>query len=170
MQSGIRIVQELATNWASIYSSHGLISLSTSSGFRSSRYDPEGEHLVINADCENDILGQSLLAALNKSRVLHPNENNEFYDLVNTERNYERFVANLLNKFGDMPRRKAFAKMLHCSVSVRSGKIFIKPSKKERGEAWSGSGYKESDAVSVSFTSSTSEIGAAIKAVLAKCK
>jgi hypothetical protein len=163
-------VQELATNWASIYSNHGLISLSTSSGYRSSRHDPEGEHIVVALECENDILGQSLLRVLEKSRLLHPEEAPGFYDLANTESNYENFVSSLLHKFGDMSRRKAFTKMLHCSVSVRSGEIIIKPSKKERGEAWSGSGFNESDDVHLPHKSSAAEIGVAIKSVLEKCK
>lgn len=163
-------MQDLPTGWASIYSNYGLISLSTSSGYRSSIHDPEGEHIVVGVDIDDDILGRSLLSVLKKSRVLHPNEHSEFYALARIEEDYEAFVSNLISKFGQSQRRKVFSRMLYCIVTVRSGEICIQPTKKERGEAWSGSGFKQTDAFWVPLSASTSEIGAGIKSTLSKCK
>ena len=163
-------MQDLPTGWASIYSNHGLVSFSTSSGYRSSIHDPEGEHIVIDAASDDNALGQSLLLALEKSRVLHPNENANFYNLSRIEEDYEAFVSDLITKFGELQRRKVFSKMLHCSVSVRSGEIFIRPTKKERGESWSGSGIKEEDIFRIPLSASPGEIGAGVKMALSKCK
>ena len=65
-------MQDLPTGWASIYSNYGLISLSTSSGYRSSIHDPEGEHIVVGVDIDDDILGRSLLSVLKKSESYIP--------------------------------------------------------------------------------------------------
>ena len=69
-----------------------------------------------------------------------------------------------------MSRRKAFTRMLHCNVIVRSGQMQIKPNRKERGETWSGKGFTEDDAGVLPFDSAPAEIGAAIRAVLDKCE
>jgi CDI immunity protein len=163
-------VQELATNWASIHSSNGYISLSTYSGYRRCQFDPQGKHIVLKEECPNEELGNALLSVLEQSRVLTHDQFNDFFALTTVKDNYDIFVSNLLQKMGNMSRRKAFTKMKSCSVSVRSKVITLKPTRKERGEAWSGKGFTDLDNIDLPYSSKPVEIGKALKEVLAICK
>ena len=163
-------MQVLPTNWASVHSNHGYISVSTSSGYRACALDLNGEHIVLSENCSDEELANALLAALDESRVLSVEEIPEFFNASKVESRYEKWVDNLLKKFGGMSRRKAFAKMKHCNVVVLSNKLKFRPNKKERGEAWSGKGFTELDNVELPYESTPKEIGAALKMVLSKCK
>ncbi len=160
----------LPSNWASIYANHGLISLSTDSGYRMSGLDPQGIEAFLLESCSDEELGQRLMEALARSRVLSPEELGEFFSLENMNKKYEAWVAKLLAALNGMPRRKAFSKMKLCHAVVTSGQLKLIPNRKERGEAWSGRGISETDCVSLPFSSSGAEIGQALRMALSRCK
>ena len=164
------MTEELSTNWAAVHSNHGLISITTGSGYRSSFIDLEGDHVVLDEKCTDEELGEALKNALGKSRVILKEDIPKYYGRKITELQYQKWVEKLLLLFGGMSRRKAFTKMKHSFVYVLSGQLKIVPTRKERGEVWGGNGFLDSDTIELSYTSNFKEIGEALRTILTKCK
>jgi len=147
-----------------------MICISTSSGFRRSGYDPQGLDHFLPESCSDEALGQALLSSLEKSRVLKPEEFASFFDLKLGELAYEAWVSKLLSAL-DMTRQKAFKGMTLCHATVREEVLRLEPTRKERGEAWSGRDIEPEDSVSVAkFTGNPLTVGTAIRQALERCK
>ncbi|WP_345531600.1 contact-dependent growth inhibition system immunity protein [Viridibacterium curvum] len=159
----------LATQWARVRFNHNLICISTASGLRRSAYDPQGLDFFLPASCSDEELGQALLSSLEKSRVIRPEELGSFFDLKVSEEFYEAWVGKLLSALG-MTRQKAFKGMKLCHASVREGILSLSPTRKERGEAWSGRDIEDEDTISLAKSSTPTVVGSCIRQALERCK
>jgi hypothetical protein len=164
------IMTELPSAWTSIYANHGYISVSTSSGYLVCTCDLDGEHIVLNDTCSDLELGNAVLSALGKSRVIDEEEIAEFFDCDKVNEKYEIWVSTLLAKMDGMSRKKAFDKMKHATAVVREESLTLSPNRKERGRAWSGRGFTEADKIVLHPPFFPENIGGSLKGVLALCK
>lgn len=160
----------LASNWCSICSNLEYISVSTSTGYRRSAYDPNGVHVVLESAVTDEILGQTIKEALEASQPLKEEEISEFFSRNNTESNYATFVGRILSGMGGVSRAKAFKNMKLVHVVIRDNKLTLLPTKKEKGEAWSGNGLGGESSIILCPGVSSSELGAAAKSAIKVCK
>jgi CDI immunity protein len=163
-------VPNLASNWCSIHSNLGFISVSTSTGYRRSAYDPNGVHVVHKSSVTDEKLGHAIREALGASKPLKEEDISEFFSTDNAESNYAIFVERILKGMGDISRVKAFKNMKLVHVVIRDNKLALSPTKKERGEAWSGKGLSEESSLVLCPEISSAELGAAAKSVIEACK
>lgn len=155
--------------WAAIYANEEFIFVETCSGLRRTASDPNGEQIFLNAAPEPSELGQAVLAALSKSRVLAPEEIGSFFDVAAIEKRYEDWVSKVMQKYGYAARRDLFKKMKHCQLECSEGTISLRPTFHEKPEAWSGKGIDKGDHVLVPETVSTQEAGEGVLLALSRC-
>jgi len=115
-------------------------------------------------------LGRSIVDALVASRFLSLEEVSSFFDSSTKKKNYEDWVALLLDRYGYKSRTALFKNMKYCYVYKINGVIMIIPSSHDKLEEWGSKGIKSTDDEAVDENSSHFELGAALKRCLEKCK
>ena len=157
--------------WASVYFNHGVYFVCSCSGYRNSIQDPEAFCDFLKEDCTDMQLGDYVLLALNKSRYITPNMPGfkEFFNKESTNLKYEYFVNFLTNYFGNKSRQKIFHKMLLCHIELSVNGIQIRPTRKERGEAWSSDEFIIKNNILIPSNSTSEEVGKFVKAALSNC-
>jgi hypothetical protein len=88
----------------------------------------------------------------------------------NVAENYREWVAGTMKMFSYKRKSQLFDRMKSCSVEVMNGTMTIFPSHHEKGGAWSREGLSEEDNVILSFSSSPSAVGAALRLALERCR
>jgi hypothetical protein len=169
------------TAWADAGLNKGLIYVRTYSGYRSSRADPQGAEHFAKADISDQEIGIAVLDALAHSRFVLPESRKdvwihpeatfdmELYDYALTNLRYDQWVANVMSGYSYKTKRALFKDMKKCSIESKNGQITIRPSHHEKLEAWSGKGISESDYVTISSSSSPSDVGAALRLAFSRC-
>jgi hypothetical protein len=94
--------------YASAYQNQDFIYIETHSGYRGTAVDPDGVQILLPPDASNEDLGKASLAALSKSRIIDISEIATFFDLDKTTKNYNNWVADLMNKYGYKTKRALF--------------------------------------------------------------
>ncbi len=131
--------------------------------------DPDGKMLFTKLDASPGHVGEALVEALSASRVLRPDELDAFFDPNSIAQRYEKWVADLIQRFGYSSRRTLFKRMKRCSVDQSSGVITLRPLRHEKLEGWSGDGIAKSDYVQLGEDSSPVEIGQGVLLALSRC-
>lgn len=161
--------EAIQKKWAAIYANDEFTCVQTCSGLRSTARDANGELIFLSAAPEPSELGQAVLAALSKSRVLAPEEIGSFFDLAAIEKRYEDWVSEAMQKYGYATRRDLFKKMKHCQLECSGGTVSLRPTFHEKLEAWSGKGIDKDAHVLVAETASAHEIGEGSLLALSRC-
>lgn len=136
------------------------------SGYRSSAVDP-GAEIYLESASSRDVLGQSLLEALSRSRTIRPEEIDEFFDREKIHERYENSVAGLVQRYNYRSRRSLFAGLKSCFVVCEDGVISISPSRRDGSEGWSGIDREEN--VVVTEEARPEDIGEATYLALERC-
>jgi len=169
------------TAWADAKMNKNFICLKTFSGYRSSQADPKGVEHFFSPDAADKELGLAVLDTLAHSRFVLPEPRKdvwihpeatfdmELYDYDLTNQRYKKWVDGTLERYGYKTKRALFKDMKKCSIESKDGQITIRPSYHEKLEAWSGKGISESDYVTISSGSSSSDIGAALRLAFSRC-
>jgi hypothetical protein len=156
--------------YASAYQNQDFINIKTFSGYGKKAVDPDGVQILLPPDASNEDLGKATLAALSKSRIIDISEIATFFDLDNTMKNYNNWVADLMNKYGYKTKRALFKNMMQCSIEIRNGVLTIYPSHHEKLEAWGGDGFTDDDNVVLPINSTAEEIGAGLRLAFSRCR
>lgn len=142
-------------------------SIKTYSGHGMLKADPKGAQIILPPDADDNALGDAVLEALSKSRVISLEECGAFFDLNQNKLDYENFVKKMMEQYGYKTKRAMFKKMLNCSISLVGDKITISPSVHEKLEGWSGD--KDLADVVIPANSSAIEVGSALKLCFSRC-
>lgn len=154
---------------SSIYFNGDFYEVVTLSGYRLLTRDETSYVKLLFPECSNTELGKALETALEKSRIIDPDND----DLLNREMvaiRYKRWVADKMDIFNYKTKRALFKKMHLCNIRKINGSITIEPMLHEKIETWSGDGISESDYVVIPDSSSSEEIGAAIRLAFSRCR
>lgn len=154
---------------AIIYNNADFIFIGTCSGRGRVRLDPEGKQLLFAPDSDVKQLGQAVLEALAASRFLSLEETGTFFNLEISKRDYDAWVERLLNQYQYKSKRNLFKKMKHCLINKIDSQIIFSPTKQDKLEAWTGSGFKDSDKIIVPVGASEEALGKALLDCLDKC-
>ncbi len=153
----------------STYNTPNFIYIETTSGRGMVAADPMFPGISLPQDVDVEILGSHVIKELSSSRTLSLEECGVFFDLDKENLNYEKWVQELIGKYGYESRRELFKDMKHCSVMCSKGLITISPSRHEKLEAWGGTGIKDADHVIIPADSTPTEIGAALRLAFSRC-
>src|SRR5579872_1420223 len=94
---------------ASIYQSPKFISIETLSGGLGLNYrEDEPYRIYLDLDATNELLGRTLLTALDKSRYVDKPESREFFDPVRAVRVYKDWENDVVQRSGFKSKRAAF--------------------------------------------------------------
>jgi len=170
------------TSWADAGFNKDFIYVMTHSGYRSSRADPRGVEHHASPEVSDQDLGGMVLDALAHSRFVLPEPRKDvcihpevvfdmdLYDYDLTNQRYEKWVKENLERYGYKTKRALFKDMKKCNIESVGGQIFIRPSCHEKLEAWSGKGISENDHVVIPSSSSSNDVGAALRLAFSRCK
>ncbi|MGN7998531.1 contact-dependent growth inhibition system immunity protein [Sphingomonas sp. 22176] len=154
---------------ASIKNNPEFMLIETYSGFRLGWADPEGQQIYLPPDASADSIGCALIAALSASRIFTVDNRPIITREQHAER-YERWVENLMQRYGYRTRRAAFKSMKSVSADVYHGKLHIRPSRHEKLEAWGQSKSDGFEDVILPYPDGADAIGEAVRIALERCR
>jgi hypothetical protein len=152
---------------AAIYRSARFISVETLSGAPGLVYrEDEPYRIYLHPDATNELLGRTLLTALNKSRFVD-NTEPEFFDPDRADRVYETWEKDVMQRYGFASKRDAFKSTDWCRATASDGKITIEPHRPEWPK-WRRLAPEQT--VVIPATDDAEAIGAAVRLALSRCE
>ena len=156
-------------SWCAAYANEEFICITTYSGYRSSRRDPQGAQHHLRPEASDEELGLAVIDALKHSRFILPKDDPDLYDYRRAGERYKAWIADLMSRYGYETKRALFKNMDYCHVKSSKGFMTIRPSFHERLEGWSGDGISPDDNVVLSSDSVPEEIGAGLRLCFSRC-
>ncbi|HEN3577714.1 TPA: contact-dependent growth inhibition system immunity protein [Yersinia enterocolitica] len=156
--------------WVSCYCNKEFLLIETLSGLGRFGSDPLFPPHLLPPDTDDQTIGEAVLVALSNSRTLSLEESADFFDLEKGKERYAAWIAMLMERYGYKTKRALFKDMKNCSIHCLNDVITISPTRHEKLEAWGGTGRGGSDKVILPVNSPPSEIGAALRLALSRCK
>ena len=157
------------TRWVSSYMNQDLIRITTFSGYRRSAYDPEGYQFVFAPSVDDATLGEAVIKALSKSRMIKEKDFTTFFDYKRIEKYYKDWIAYCQKTYGYKTKKAMFKHMDHCSITSENGEITIEPWHHEKIEAWGETKNGDLDNVIIPADSNAEEVGKALKLAYSRC-
>jgi hypothetical protein len=141
------------------------------SGYRISAVDPQGAQHLLPPDASDESLGTALLDALDRSRFLTLDEARAFFDLKRIEEQRAGWTESLMTHCGYKTKRSLFRNMMNCGIVKVGDSITLEPMIHDKLQAWRGHRPEDDiDDVVIPAASSPSEIGAALRLALSRCR
>ncbi len=152
---------------AEIYRSANFISVETVSGVPGLMYREDDPYRVyLDPDATNELIGRTLLTALDKSRFVD-NTEPEFFDPDRAMRVWANWEKDVMQRYGFKSKRDAYKTMDWCEGQMFDGKIRIEPHR--RGSP--GSGWRSlppEKRVVIPATDDAEAVGAAVRLALSR--
>lgn len=136
--------------------------IETYSGYFGSLRDPKGVQHLLPPQASDEELGNAVLDALSRSRIVKTAEAPELYpDRDEGQRLYQEWIARLMQKYGYTTKRALFKKMKSCSIRRRKGgMISLLPTDHNKLETWE---LLEGAEVTLADGSTPEQVGAALR-------
>ena len=123
---------------------------------------------IFNLDASNDVLGRTILQALEHSRTIDEQERDAIYfPWEKYKQHHEDWLAHLCKALGCKTKRTLLKDMMHCSVWLKNGRITISPTRHVKLEAYDG--LPDDEDVILSLDNTHEEIGAGLRLALSRC-
>jgi CDI immunity protein len=151
-----------------IYMNNKFIAVHTMSGWGMFMADPQGLRCRLAPDVSDSELGSTVLLALAKSRMVHPNDDPDLSSNQNIEERYHIWLADLMQSYGYKTKSALFKGMKLCNLEVKNGQMTFRPTKRERGDGFGSTLRREKDHVHLPAQSSPEEVGAAVRLALSR--
>jgi hypothetical protein len=130
--------------------------------------DPKFDNLDFSINENIILLGDSLLAAINRSRSLGPKDDDYLLISWTAQKEiYKSEVEETIKKYNYKSKKSLFEYMQSCSAEMNDKSIILSPWKHDRLEGWDGMD-KSFDLV-IPSASPPEVIGAAVKYSVARC-
>jgi hypothetical protein len=152
---------------AAIYRSAKFISVEALSGVPGLVYrEDEPYRIYLDPDAANELVGRTLLAALNKSRFID-NTEREFFDPDRATQVYKDWENDVVQRYGFKSKHAAFKSTDWCKASLFDGGIAIEPH--PRGfRGWRS--LPPEKTVVIPATDDAEAVGAAVRLALSHCE
>lgn len=156
---------------ASACSNGDFILIESYSGLGRMQLDSEAPQFCLPMGSADLDAGRAVLEALFNSRQISMDEIPQFFDLDRTNREYEKWISDLILRYGYRTKRALFKDMKSVSIRLDPSRttMTLAPSHHDRLESWirtKGDGIED---VVVPANSSPSEIGAALRVAFSRC-
>ena len=155
--------------WVSSYMNQDVIRVTTFSGPAPAAYDPEGYQFFLSPDVDDKSLGEAVLKALSKSRIIKEKDFGTFFDYKRIEKYYKDWIEYCQKTYFYKTKKAMFKYMDHCSITSENEKITIMPWHHEKIEAWSGTKNREKDYVIIPADSTAEDVGKALRLAYSRC-
>lgn len=167
MRSTMSLVPIAFRKTATIHRSAKFISVETLSGVPGLMYqENEPYRVYLYPEATNEIIGRTLLTALDKSRFVD-NTEPEFFDPNRATRVYENWEKDVMQRYGFKSKRDAYKSMDWCRGEMFDGKIEVEPHR--RGSPGWRSLPPEKTVV-IPATDDAGAVGAAVRLALDRCE
>lgn len=93
--------------------------------------EDEGYRIYLEPGASERAIGEALLEALKRSRVVSPTDEREFFETDRIMKNYRAWHEDFMKRYRYKTKREAYKNMRYCEVERRDGKISIKPHKRD---------------------------------------
>lgn len=153
-----------------VYATRKLIAVNTMSGWGSLHGDDKGIRCLLAPDATDTELGEAVLLALSKSRIIHPDLDPDLFSNSKGAERYYAWVEDLMQTYGYRTKSALFREMLHPDIEVRNGQMTVSPTKRQRGDGFGPTLHRERDYVHLPADSSPDEVGAAVRLALSRCR
>jgi len=140
----------------------------TKSRYRMAYADPLGDSFMLSPFVSNEELGTAVVSALSKSRFLSVAEAEQLR--AGAEERQGIWIDQVCKRYGYKSQRVLFKGMKNCSIECADHVLQIMPSVQEKSGGWSGDDIAPEDYVSITDTSSDSEVGAALRLAFSRCR
>jgi CDI immunity protein len=154
---------------ATIHRSTKFISVEALSGVPGLMYQEDRPYRIyLDPDAANELIGRTLLTALEKSRFVD-NAEPQFFDPDRATRVWENWEKDVMQRYGFKSKRDAYKSMDWCQGHMFDGKITIEPHR--RGSP--GSGWRSlppEKTVVIPATDEAEAVGAAVRLALSRCE
>ncbi|MGD0189593.1 MAG: contact-dependent growth inhibition system immunity protein [Rhizomicrobium sp.] len=153
---------------ATIYKSDKFISIESLFGASALMYREDKRTITyLEHTVSDEVLGQALLAALERSRFVHPSEK-AFYDPERATRVYRDWQNGFAAHHGSRSVRDAFKNVDWCQAKVIDGKIYMQPHRRHSPGSWRS--LPENQTVIIPVTDNAAAVGAALRSALDRCE
>ncbi|MHB8884775.1 MAG: contact-dependent growth inhibition system immunity protein [Methylovirgula sp.] len=153
---------------ATIHKSEKFISIEPLSGASGLRYrEDESYRTYLEPEAPNEVLGQVLLAALDRSRFVAPSER-EFYKPDRAVRVYENWQKDFMARYGYKSMRNAYENMDWCIAKMSDGTISIQPHGRDKPGYWKS--LPPDQTVVIPAMTNAAIVGAALRLALDRCE
>lgn len=152
--------------FARVQQNERMIGVESLSGY--SMLLPEDERVdFFSPDVSDEVLGSSLIAALNKSRFVDPRKELDFFDIDRYRDLVNSREKQIISRSKFRSYRRAYENMRYVDLWRYSGKIFAIPHGKKGGQFWVS--LPDDQTVVIPAASSAQQIGVAAKLALSRC-
>jgi hypothetical protein len=156
------------TQWADIYRTERFISIQPKSGYRRALPENEGYVIYLPPDASDDVLGGSLVEALNRSRFIWPADEPEFFEWSRFTQCSRDWQNDFMKRYGYKTKRDAYKNMDWSRAERSEGNISIKPHKRDKPEYLRD--LPPDRTVIISAADNAARIGAALRLALDRCE
>jgi hypothetical protein len=156
------------TQWADIYRTERFISIQPKSGYRRALPENEGYVIYLPPDASDDVLGRSLVEALNRSRFIWPADEPEFFEWSRFTQCSRDWQNDFMKRYGYKTKRDAYKNIDWSRAERSEGNISIKPHKRDKPEYFRD--LPPDRTVVISATDNAARIGAALRLALDRCE
>lgn len=157
---------------AAAYSNGDFILVETKSGYGRMRADPEAPKYFLVAEALDDEIGNAVVAALSRSRQLELEETAAFFDPDRAAKSYANKVADMMGRYSYKTKRALFKNMMNISIGLEKSGTVIRftPMRHKALDSWIREKDDGIEDVIVPATSSPTELGAAFRIALSRCR
>lgn len=156
------------TQWANVHRTERLISIEPLSGYRMAYREDEGHVVYLPPDASDDVLGQTLLQALKRSRFVWPPDEPDLFKSERYMQCYRNWQKDFMRRYGYKTKREAYKNMDWCKAERSQGNISIKPHKRDKPEYFKDLPPERS--VVIPATTDPVAAGAALRLALDRCE
>lgn len=153
----------------SIYKTSKFHCVITNSGYRSRINDYQSGCVCLDGIFSDSVLAEAVLSSSERSKFLHPLEDEEFFKKENIKKSYENWVETMMETYSYKTRTSMFKGMLFCSFEMSTDIITISPSRRIRGEGFEPTLRGALDDVVREKGRNMEDIGAALQLALSRC-
>jgi len=153
---------------ATIYKTEKFISIETLSGGMVQYREDESYRAYLELEATDEVLGQVLLTALERSRSVDPSSESEFYEPERAMRLYQNWQKDFMHRYGYKTKRDAYKDMDWCLARLSEGKISIEPHRRYKPDHWKT--LPPDKTVVISATDDAVTAGAALRLALNRCE
>jgi hypothetical protein len=152
---------------AAIHRSPKFISIESLSGVPGLMYEEDEPYRVyLDPGVMNELLGHTLLMALEKSRFVD-NSEPEFFDPDRATRAYENWEKDVMQRYGFKSKRDAYKSLDWCEAQRFDGKIEIEPHRRS-SPGWRS--LPPEKTIVIPETDDAEAVGAAVRLALSRCE
>lgn len=155
--------------WVSVDMNNDFINVKTLSGYTSCAIDTEGSNDFLSPYINNIELGDIIITALSKSRMIDPKDFGAFFDREKLDKEYKEWIAYCQKTYKYKTKKEMFKNMKHCSLYCVEDQLTIISWHQEKPGAFGPTKNKDADNVVIPADNSPEDIGKAVRLALSRC-